>query len=246
MLFLPLAFAAVAFGADEPVSGFTLAEIWQHSGFIARSVIIMLIVMLIASCVVALERLYYMRRGRVQSVALAQAIVGKLQAGDVPGARAVAEEEEYDRAYLGALLRAGLQELDTRLDAHGLRNAQRLIEKAMAEEVSKLRRGMTILATTGSTAPFVGLFGTTFGVINAFQGMAQAGSGLASISAGISEALITTGVGIGVAVLGVWFFNYFNQRTDKIVDEMNSSYADFVDWAEKLLLERQETRAAGK
>ncbi|MBA2320598.1 MAG: MotA/TolQ/ExbB proton channel family protein, partial [Deltaproteobacteria bacterium] len=86
--------------------------------------------------------------------------------------------------------------------------------------------------------PFVGLFGTTFGVINAFQGMASEGAGLASISAGISEALITTGVGIGVAVFGVWLFNYFNSRVDKVADELASSDADFMQWAEKLLQSR--------
>ena len=91
------------------------------------------------------------------------------------------------------------------------------------EEISKMKRGMTVLATTGSTAPFVGLFGTTFGVINAFQGMATAGAGLAGISAGISEALITTGVGIGVAVWGVWLFNYFTARADKVKDELAAS-----------------------
>ena len=90
---------------------------------------------------------------------------------------------------------------------------------------------MSILATVGSTAPFVGLFGTTFGVINAFQGMATAGSGLAAISSGISEALITTGVGIGVAVVGVWVFNYFNGRIEKVTDELFSSEADFMAWA---------------
>lgn len=107
-----------------------------------------------------------------------------------------------------------------------------------------MKRGMTLLATVGSTAPFVGLFGTTFGVINAFQGMATAGSGLASISAGISEALITTGVGIGVAVWGVWLFNYFNSRADKVADELASSESDFMAWAEKQI--QEPLRAAGK
>jgi biopolymer transport protein TolQ len=246
MLLIPLALVSTAFGADEPAPGFTLSEIWTHSGWIARTVIIMLVVMLFASIVVSIERLWYFKQGRDQSMALAAAIVSKLEAGDVPGAYLITQADEYHRAYLGGLLRAGLKELDLRFDRHGIHNAERAVDKAIAEENSKFRRGMTILATTGSTAPFVGLFGTTFGVINAFQGMAEAGSGLASISAGISEALITTGVGIGVAVLGVWAFNYFNQRADKVAEELNSAHADFVDWAEKTLLARQENRATGK
>ena len=152
--------------------------------------------------------------------------------------------EDYKSAYLAGLLKAGLGELSARLDRAGIENAKRAVEKAHMEEISKMKRGMTILATTGSTAPFVGLFGTTFGVINAFQGMATAGAGLAGISAGISEALITTGVGIGVAVWGVWLFNYFTARADKVKDELAASEVDFVGWAEKLL--QEPAKAAGK
>ncbi len=97
---------------------------------------------------------------------------------------------------------------------------------------------------SGRVVLVVGLFGTTFGVINAFQGMATAGSGLASISAGISEALITTGVGIGVAVVGVWFFNYFNTRTDKVGDELAEGEQDFMIWAEKLIQDPITSEAA--
>jgi biopolymer transport protein ExbB/biopolymer transport protein TolQ len=74
--------------------------------------------------------------------------------------------------------------------------------------------------------------------------MASAGAGLAAISAGISEALITTGVGIGVAVLGVWAFNYFNHRIAKVTDELNSSEADFIQWASKLV--QGQLRGAAK
>ncbi|MFT4624152.1 MAG: biopolymer transport protein ExbB/TolQ [Myxococcota bacterium] len=221
--------------AEEAAPGFTLTELWTHSGFIARSVIVTLILMLIASIFVTIERLIAFNRARNQSMRLAAEIVGPLQAADVDTALKIAGDEQFKAAYLGSLLRAGLRELQNRRDAHGVQNARRAVDKAHSEEIAKMKRGMTVLATTGSTAPFVGLFGTTFGVINAFQGMATAGSGLASISAGISEALITTGIGIGVAVVGVWMFNYFNFRTDKVKDELSSSESDFLDWAEKLI-----------
>jgi biopolymer transport protein ExbB/TolQ len=221
--------------AEEAAPGFTLMEIWEHSGFIARAVVVTLALMMFGSILITVERLIAFNRARAQSVRLAGEIVKHLQSRDVQAALKVASDEQFKAAYLGGLLRAGLKELSTRLDRHGVENAHRAVQKAHGEELAKMKRGMTILATTGSTAPFVGLFGTTFGVINAFQGMATAGSGLASISAGISEALITTGIGIGVAVVGVWMFNYFNFRTDKVRDELASSEADFLDWAEKLL-----------
>lgn len=235
---------AHALAAEEGGSGFTLREIWDHSGPLAKGVIIMLIVMLAASLLIAVERFIAFRRATNQSRQLAAAIVPALEKGAVGEALEVARDEQYKSAYLGALLRAGLQEIDLRLDKHGIANAHRAVEKSIGQEISKLKRGMPILATTGSTAPFVGLFGTTFGVINAFQGMATAGSGLASISAGISEALITTGVGIGVAVIGVWFFNYYNNRVDKVTEELASSEADFMDWADKLLQGPVDAEAA--
>jgi biopolymer transport protein ExbB/biopolymer transport protein TolQ len=228
--------------AEEAAPGFTMAELWEHSGFIARAVIVTLILMLFASILVTIERLIAFNRARGQSMRLASEIVGPLQAGDIDKALKVAVDEQFKASYLAALLAAGLREMSARLDAHGVKNAQRAVDKAHSEEIAKMKRGMTILATTGSTAPFVGLFGTTFGVINAFQGMATAGSGLASISAGISEALITTGIGIGVAVVGVWMFNYFNGRIEKVQDEMQSSSSEFLEWANKHV----QTSKAGK
>jgi biopolymer transport protein ExbB/TolQ len=216
-------------------SGFSMGEMWAHAGFIARSVIITLVLMSFVTVVVVIERWIAFNRSRKQSMRLRNEIVGPLQAGDVAAALRISQDEQFKAGYLTGILRAGLKEIEEAgAEKHGLDNAKRAVAKAHAEELAKLQRGMPILATVASTAPFVGLFGTTFGVINAFAGMASAGAGLAAISAGISEALITTGVGIGVAVLGVWAFNYFNHRISKVTDELNSSEADFVQWAAKL------------
>ena len=95
---------------------------------------------------------------------------------------------------------------------------------------------MNLLATVGSTAPFVGLVGTIFGIINAFQSMAETGSGeLTAIAGGIAEALITTCVGIAVAIVGVWLYNYFNGRIAQISDDITMSIQEFLDWCEKQL-----------
>lgn len=239
---------ALAYADDAPAApGFSMTEMWGHAGWVARSVLVVLFLMFLASVFTAIERAIAFNRARSQSMMLAAQIVGPLQTGDIPASLKLASDQRFKSSYLAALLRNGLTELNKRQDRHGLSAAHRAVEKSMAEEGSKLRRGMTILATTGSTAPFVGLFGTTFGVINAFSGMATAGSGLASISAGISEALITTAFGILVAVIGVWLFNYFNLRIEKVMEELSSSEADFIDWAEKLLITQSEShQQAGK
>ena len=105
----------------------------------------------------------------------------------------------------------------------------RRFNKAIHEELAKMSRGMPILATTGSTAPFVGLFGTTFGVINAFQGMATAGSGLASISAGISEALITTKFGLVVAVPALICHAFVTRKVKGVLGSMEQVSIGFIN-----------------
>jgi biopolymer transport protein ExbB/TolQ len=88
---------------------------------------------------------------------------------------------------------------------------------------SEFRDNLGVLATVGATAPFVGLFGTVIGIINAFAKMASEGGGLASVSAGISEALVTTAAGLLVALPAVWAYNYFQNRVERFTVEMSNS-----------------------
>ncbi|TVQ87383.1 MAG: MotA/TolQ/ExbB proton channel family protein [Deltaproteobacteria bacterium] len=225
----------LAYAADDGASGFTLAEIWDHSGWIARSVIVLLVVMFLATCIIFVERTVAFLRARSHSVQLALSIVRPMKAYDIDGALKMAQNDAYRVGHLTSVLRAGLTELKERPNPTGIHNAQRAIEKKSSEELAKLKRWFGILASVGSTSPFVGLAGTTFGVINAFQGMAAEGAGLAGVSAGISEALITTFVGIVVAILGVWAFNFFNGWAQKVDDELHTARADFLNWAEKYI-----------
>ena len=242
MLFFVLNTLALASEDGEAGGAFSFMHMWNESGFIAKSVIVMLFVMLLWSCVVTIERLIAFNRARSMSKRLAAEVREPIIAFDQAAALAIVKDEQFDGCYLGNILEAGLGELNERWDAHGIENAENAIDRAILTETGKMRRGMTILATVGSTAPFVGLFGTTFGVINAFAAMGDGTGGLSQISTGISEALITTGVGIGVAVVGVWMFNYFNGRIEKVQDEMHSSSSEFLEWANKHI----QTAKAGK
>jgi biopolymer transport protein ExbB/biopolymer transport protein TolQ len=98
--------------------------------------------------------------------------------------------------------------------------------------LSEFKRGTGILATVGSTAPFVGLLGTTMGIVNAFTGMAQQGAsgGLAGISAGIAEALITTAFGLMVAIPAVWAYNYFTTKIENLSVEMTYTSKELIDY----------------
>jgi biopolymer transport protein ExbB/biopolymer transport protein TolQ len=105
-----------------------------------------------------------------------------------------------------------------------------------------MERGVSSLATIGSTAPFVGLFGTVVGIINAFKGIStEKSTGLGAVAGGISEALVTTAVGLFVAIPAVWMYNYFTNRVEAFDVEMGNSSSELVDY----FLRRSQKAGAG-
>ncbi|MEE2828287.1 MAG: MotA/TolQ/ExbB proton channel family protein, partial [Myxococcota bacterium] len=97
-----------------------------------------------------------------------------------------------------------------------------------------LRRWLTILATTASTAPFVGLLGTVFGIINSFKGMAaNESAGIAAVAGGIAEALYMTGLGLVVAIPAVWLYNWANARVEGFQSKMGIEASGLLDWVKK-------------
>ena len=98
--------------------------------------------------------------------------------------------------------------------------------------LADFKRGLGVLATVGSTAPFVGLLGTTMGIVTAFTAMSSGAmsGGLAGIAGGISEALITTALGLLVAIPAVWFYNYFTTKVENLTVEMTYSSKELIDY----------------
>ena len=216
---------------------FTPQELWAATGTPVRIVLLLMMLMAVWCVYVAIERTLALAKARRQSRQLAENLSGPLSSGDGATALEIIGQDAYEAAYLGRLLKVGLTEFLARPDEHGIESAGRGIERVSINEGSSLRKGLNILATTGATAPFVGLVGTIFGIINAFQSMGEAGGGdLAAISSGIAEALITTAIGISVAILGVWLFNYFTAKIDGITDDMQVSVQEFMDWCQKQIL----------
>ncbi|MEN9787011.1 MAG: hypothetical protein RLZZ299_2275 [Pseudomonadota bacterium] len=221
------------------------AGLWKSMGTGARVVFFVMIGMLVWSVYVGIDRVLLFTRARSQSRELAANLAKPLAAADLEGALGVAGQEAYKLSYLGALLSAGLKEYKDRPDAHGVEAAKRELERVTIEEQANLRRGMNVLATTGSTTPFVGLVGTIFGIINSFAMMNEAGGGdLTAISGGIAEALVSTAVGIAVAITAIWIYNYFNAVIDDIVKDMTTATQQLVNFLEKDSLRRSESTAA--
>jgi biopolymer transport protein ExbB/biopolymer transport protein TolQ len=134
------------------------------------------------------------------------------------------------------VVNSGLQEFraheqSDEISGDEIEASKRALQRAIAIKTAEFRRGLAGLATIGSTAPFVGLFGTVYGILHAFQNMKNAESaGIAAVAGGISEALITTALSLLVAVPAVWLFNYFTGKVDGFIVEMDNSASELVDY----------------
>jgi biopolymer transport protein ExbB len=210
---------------------FTLVQMWHQMGMVAKLVVVALGLMSVATLAIAVERFITYARAASQSRAFAIATQELLARGQFQEAAEAAGR--YKASHIAPVIRSGLTEylnvqaLSGKIDAHGaVTNA---IERTSQRQLALLRRGLAVLATVGSTAPFVGLFGTTFGIINSFQGMAkEGGGGLGAVAAGIAEALVTTAVGIGVAIAAVLLYNYFTSRMETLEVDTHESAGEVV------------------
>jgi biopolymer transport protein ExbB/biopolymer transport protein TolQ len=212
-----------------------LGTMWAHSGTIPRGVIFVLLFMSIYSIAVGVERLIVFSEAKKQSNILLR-LIGKLwQEGKIEESMKVSSDKKFKNSHLAKVLVAGLNELEFQEDSNApyaekVESAKRAIDRATIKGLVEFRRGLNGLATIGSTGPFVGLFGTVFGIITAFQGMATAGSaGIGAVAAGIAEALITTGFGILVAVIAVMFFNFLLNKVDIFTGEMANASSELID-----------------
>ena len=213
-------------------------ELWEQMGFAVKTLMLLLGVMSMWSVGVFLERLFTFAQATKQSKAFAPQVAKHLKDGKLKDAIAVSQSKNFKYSHLGKVVLAGLQEFQFQQDT-GVQlskddvvdSVRRAIQRAAALTAADLKKGMGSLATIGSTAVFVGLLGTTLGVINAFQGIAATGSGgLGAVSAGIAEALVGTAIGLFVAIPAVWFYNYLTGRIEYFNVEMDNSSSELVDY----------------
>jgi biopolymer transport protein TolQ len=121
----------------------------------------------------------------------------------------------------------------------GIENVQRAMQRARTQEVTRLERGLTFLATTASTAPFVGLFGTVWGIMTAFMGLSSTTSStIQAVAPGIAEALIATAVGLAAAIPAVVMYNRFARQLRVLGAEMDTFGAEFLNIAERHILKK--------
>jgi len=213
---------------------FGMVSMWYSMGFVAKGVVIILALMSIWTIKVTIDRVLLYRAARKQSIDFIPLATQCLKSNKL--AEAVELAKKFRKSHLSRVIAAGLQELKSEGD-EGVVGGLMLdaVRRSMDRESilvsTELKKGVSSLATIGTTAPFIGLFGTVYGIIHAFEAMAATGSGgLASVSQGIAEALVTTAFGLFVAIPAVWIFNIFTGRVDYFVLEMNNSSSEVVDF----------------
>jgi biopolymer transport protein ExbB/biopolymer transport protein TolQ len=225
--------ASLAFFQEQTV-GFSPLELWGNMGWLARTVVIILFIESIWSLAVIIDRWLYFGAARKQSREFAPRVAGALKEGKLDEAVKVADRNK--KSHLAEVVTAGLQEFrsfggGTAISEEQIESSKRALERAEAIVHAKLKRGLGGLATIGATAPFVGLFGTVVGILNAFRQIAvQKTSGIGAVAGGISEALVTTAMGLLVAIPAVMTFNYFTNKVEAFDVEMDNSSSELIDY----------------
>ncbi len=227
---------------EAPAVGWDPISLWHQMGSAAKVVVVLLFFMSAWSIGVMIDRYLAYSAARKQSRSFAPAVAGALREGKIDEAIHIAER--HKKSHLAKVVTAGLAEfqahqVSSEIPGEEIEASKRALERAEAIVHAELKRGLGGLATIGSTAPFVGLFGTVVGIINAFQGISsEKSTGLAAVAGGISEALVTTAIGLFVAVPAVWMFNIFSNKVEAFDVEMDNSSSELIDY----FLKRSQVR----
>jgi biopolymer transport protein ExbB/TolQ len=226
--------AILSFFQDEQQVGFSPLDLWHNMGALVKGVVIVLFIESIWSLAVIIDRALYFNAAKKQSREFAPRVAGALKEAKLDEAIKVADRNK--KSHLAEVVTAGLQEFRNygsggAITSEQIESSQRALERSEAIVHAKLKRGLGGLATIGSTAPFIGLFGTVVGILHAFQQIAtQKTSGIGAVAGGISEALVTTAFGLLVAIPAVMTFNYFTGKVEAFDVEMDNSSSELVDY----------------
>ncbi|MES2642571.1 MAG: protein TolQ [Myxococcota bacterium] len=226
---LPVYLASVA-AADD---GFSIFALVLEADFVVQSVLFLLLAMSVACWAIILNKYLAVRRASVQSQAFLDAFWKAPALEDI-----YARLGRYPSAPVGAVFKSGYDELErltTATAAGGMdlgltENIERALRRTANTELNRLESLIPILATTGSTGPFIGLFGTVWGILRAFQKIGVTGqASIQTVGPDIAHALVATAVGLLAAIPAVMAYNFFNSRIRGIASEMDAFSSDFLN-----------------
>ena len=210
-----------------------MLELWRSMGTLCHGVVIVLAIMFVRSLGVSTGRALRFRVAREQSQAYIAETLVPFREGKLDQAIVLAERNK--KSHIASIVAAGL--LDFQAAPEGMseqqviEGVQRSLERSSAETNEEMKRGLSGLATIAATAPFVGLFGTVIGILNAFRNIDLAHATAIKVIAGsISEALLTTAIGLSVAVPAVWCYNVLTNQMDAFGVEMQNCALELLSY----------------
>ncbi len=209
---------------------FDFAHIWASMGALGKAIAAVLLTMAIACAGVTVERMIVLAKSQRESRKFAGGAGPMINSWDLPGLKALCEKHKASALarLFGAIVNRYIGAKDGNVSPVELARSEN--ERSLEAVGADLRRGLSVLASVGSVAPFVGLLGTVIGIIGAFQGIAATGSGgLGAVSAGIAEALIETAFGLMVAIPAVLLFNWLTTRINSIELVLSRSAGELLD-----------------
>lgn len=210
---------------------YDIAKSLTIPGWIVVGVLLLQSIYMIA---VGIERVLTYNKAKQQSRQYAPKVAQALKTSNID--EAINISDRHKDSHLAMVVSSGLKEFtahqgNSDISGEEMEASKRALQRAIAVKTAELKRGLPGLATVGSTAPFVGLFGTVVGIIGAFVALASAeNAGIGAVGASIAEALVTTAFGIAVAVPAVWLFNYFTNKVTSFSVEMENSASELVDY----------------
>lgn len=231
MTFL-VSLGAVMLFAEGP--SFGIYDIAKSLTIPGWCVIITLLIQSIYMIAVGIERYLTYNKAKQQSRQYAPKVAQALKNSNID--EAINISDRHKDSHLAMVVSSGLKEFaahqgSAEISADEMQASERALDRAIAVKTAELKRGLAGLATVGSTAPFVGLFGTVVGIIGAFQALKNNESaGIGAVGGAIAEALVATAFGILVAVPAVWLFNYFTNKVTSFSVEMENSASELVDY----------------
>ena len=211
----------------------SLTELLGHVGIFGGAVMVCLALLSVFSVGMIIDKHRRFRSASRQTEKFKQEFKKFLHGGDVQDL--IKAAQPYQSSYVAQVVLAGITEYDGvresgRDPGASLELVTSALRDSMSETLIQLRQGLGFLATIGSTAPFIGLFGTVVGIINAFRSIAATGSGgMSVVSGGIAEALVSTALGIFVAIPAVVAFNHFTGKIETFHVQMNRASSQLVN-----------------
>ncbi len=225
----------------------SLLNMIMDAGLIVKFVLLLLLIFSVVSWAIIFFKYRYYRKIRKENESFDEDYSRSSKLSDVlPAAK------KYSYSTIAEVFRVGYAELtkinkplkdsaqgSDEIRLSSLDNLERSMNKACNTEMTKLESALGFLATTGSASPFIGLFGTVWGIMDTFKGIGARGSAtLAIVAPGISEALIATAAGLAAAIPAVIFYNYFLTQSKNMVQEMENFAAEFLNIVERYLVRK--------